>query len=301
MTPKVSIIILNWKGLEDTSECLKSLQKIDYNNYEVIVVDNNSEGEDVKVIKEKFGSFIKTVIVNNKNLGFSGGNNVGIKFALESNTDYILLLNNDTTVEPDFLSELVKKSNQSKNIGILTPMINYYSENDIIWCAGGYISKFRGSGFAYGYNKNFTAFKNDHFCDFASGCCMLIDRKVFEKVGLLDENYFLYLEDTDYCQRTINAGYKILYVGSSRIYHKVFSTTSKNNALLPIYYSTRNRLYFTKKNNGIYLFTIVLYLFFVFSIKAALNRFNEKFIAVTLQSFKDFFMNNMGQTNYFDN
>lgn len=301
MNPKVSIIILNWNGLNDTLECLESLIKVNYNNFRVVVVDNNSSNDDVEKLREQFDDFIDKIIVNDSNLGFSGGNNVGIKYALENGADYVLLLNNDTFVEPDFLSKLVEKDDQQKGIGILTPMITYYTEPEKIWSAGGNISNIKASGFTFGHNQKAAEYEFDKFCTFASGCCMLIKKEVLEDVGLLDENYFLYLEDTDFSYRTITTGYKILYVGSAKVYHKVFSTTGKESGLLPLYYSVRNRLYFAKKNFGITFYASFLYLLIVFSFKILfLNKFDKKMMEVVYFSFIDFLTNKMGRTTRFD-
>lgn len=296
VNPKVSIIIVNWNGLEDTLECLESLRKIDYNNYEIIVVDNNSSGDDVIVIEEKHGNFIKQIIINKNNLGFSGGNNVAIDSALKDNADVILLLNNDTIVEPNFLTNLVKASIEHPNAGILTPMINYYSNKSVIWSAGGKISKLKASGFSSGYNRDEKYFRMNDYCTFASGCCMYIKREVFEKIGLLDEKYFLYLEDTDFCYRTVKAGFKILYAGESLIYHKVQSTTAKQNSLLPVYYSLRNRLYFAKKNLGFFSYSSIMYLLFTFTIKILFFS-NERtnMLKTVYNSFHDFFIGKMGR------
>ncbi len=301
MFPKVSIILLNWNGIKDTSECLESLKKIDYPNFDVIVVDNNSDGNEAEEIKNKFGDFVSHVMVNIENLGFSGGNNVGIKQALENNSDYLLLLNNDTIVESDFLSKLISNKDFSDKIGVFTPMITYYNDKNTIWSAGGRINKIRASGITFWPNKNSENYILNKLCEFASGCCMLIKKEVIEKVGLLDEKYFLYLEDTDYCQRVISSGYKVLYVGSSRIYHKVFSTTAKANKLLPLYYSIRNRLYFAKKNLGLYFYPAFLYLILVFCIKFIYPyKISPNTLKVIIHSFKDFFKKNMGRTTIFD-
>jgi len=300
MSSKTSIIILNWNGLQDTLECLASLKNVTHANYEVIVVDNNSSGNDVEVIEEKYGDFIQKVIINEKNLGFSGGNNIGIKNALQDNPDYILLLNNDTVVEPDFLTKMIEESGNEKP-GIITPMITYFDDKEKIWSAGGSISKIKASGFTFGHNDYFKNHIYNKYCTFASGCCMLVKREVIEKVGLLDEDYFLYLEDTDYCQRVVDAGYKLLYVGSSRIYHKVFSTTARESNLLPLYYSIRNRLYFAKKNFGLYSYLSMAYLATVFITKLIFVLESKKEVwKIIKQSFKDYFNNNMGRTDIFD-
>ncbi|MBU1100659.1 MAG: glycosyltransferase family 2 protein [Bacteroidetes bacterium] len=296
MKPKISIIVLNWNGVADTSECIASLREIDYKNYEVIIVDNNSSGNDVDIIKEKYGDYVKEVIVNDDNYGFAGGNNVGIKYALNGDADLILLLNNDTIVEKNFLNELVAALNSDKDIGILTPMINYYSNKDTIWSAGGYISKIKASGFSSGTDMQQDSFVKNEFCSFASGCCLLIKREVFERIGLLDDKYFLYLEDTDFCYRTISAGFKVMYVSSSKIYHKVSSTTSRVFSSLPIYFSTRNRLYFAKKNLGLFFYISFIYLVITMAIKMAfVFKFNEEILKTVLSSFRDYFSKNMNK------
>lgn len=295
--PKVSIIILNWNGLKDTLECLESLSKIKYTNYEVIVVDNNSFGNDVEIIKNKFSGLLKEIIINDSNLGFSGGNNVAIQKVMQGDSDYLLLLNNDTIVEPDFLNKLIEKCGDSAEIGILTPMIKYYSNREVVWSSGGYISKFRASGFSYGLDKPSHLFEHDSYCTFASGCCLLIRREVVEKIGLLDERYFLYLEDADFCQRTISAGFKILYVGSSKIYHKVNSSTSKTVSQLPIYYVSRNRFYFARKLLGNYYYVFVPYMFISSIIKWLFAKSTKNNIAKfdVVKSFRAFKSGKMGR------
>ena len=124
--PKVSIIILNWNGLEDTIECLESLKKITHPNYEVIVVDNGSEGNDAQMLQERFGDYIH-IIRNDKNYGFAGGANIGMRYVLNNSAaDYVLLLNNDTVVDPEFLTELVKVAEADPAIGITGGKIYYY-------------------------------------------------------------------------------------------------------------------------------------------------------------------------------
>ncbi|MFA3784109.1 glycosyltransferase family 2 protein [Melioribacteraceae bacterium 4301-Me] len=296
MIPKVSIIVLNWNGLADTLECLQSVQKINYGNFDVILVDNNSSGNDVEVIMEKFGEFLKVIIVNDSNKGFAGGNNVGIRYALENNSDFVLLLNNDTIVEPDFLDKLIEQSTQLANIGILTPKIFYYTNRDQIWSAGGYISKIRASGFQRGFNKKGRNYYNiNKYCSFATGCCMLIKREVIEKVGLLDERFFLYLEDTDYCYRAINAGFKIRFVANSKIYHKVNTTTKMNGELLPLYYTIRNRLFFAKNRLGFWFYLFYLYLVVTMNIKIFISRNGTEIRKIYKLATNDFSNEMMGQ------
>ena len=301
--PKVNIVIVNWNGLEDTSELLKSLSKISYSNFFIVIVDNNSANDEAEKL-EKSGQAKTHIIKCKKNLGFAGGNNVGIKYSLEQKADYILLLNNDTRVNPDFLEILVNKYESTEKAGIVAPQINYYYEPNKIWTNGGKISMLRGSGFAYSNKLESKIDRIDKSVTFVSGCCMLIKHDVFLKIGMFDENYFLYTEDTDLCLRTIKAGYKIFVSPQSKIFHKVSSSTKNRNTALPLYYTTRNRLYFAKKNFSKIYFLTVTYILSAMILKSIYwfaSGKSKNVIAVT-KSFKDFSSGRMGKIkdeNYF--
>lgn len=295
--PKVNVVIVNWNGLEDTSVLLESLSKISYSNYFIVIVDNNSANDEAEKLENLCRGKVH-LIKCNENLGFAGGNNVGIKYSLEEKADYILLLNNDTTVQPDFLEILVNKFEVENQAGIIAPRINYYYKPEKIWSDGGYISRLRGSGFAYSEKFESEADSNEKVVSFVSGCCMLIKSEVFSKVGLFDENYFLYTEDTDLCLRTLNAGYKIIVSPKSKIFHKVGSSTKNRNRALPLYYTTRNRLFFAKKNYRSTYYVTSTYIFLSMLIKSIiwLATGKKKNIVAVRQAFKDFFHNRMGKT-----
>lgn len=292
--PKVSVIIVNYNGTKDTLECLKSLEKLLYENYEIIIVDNNSIESEKKLLETIMGQTKISLIFNNSNKGFAGGNNVGIQKAVENNAEFILLLNNDTIVKPNFLTELINKCSVSSQIGILTPKILYYSNPDLIWSAGGNISKIRSSGFPSCYEKKSDSCNSDKFCSFATGCCMLIRKEVINKIGLLDENYFLYLEDTDYSVRAIKAGFKIYYVSSSVIYHKVNAATAKDNYYLPLYYSIRNRLYFARNHLRFYYYTFLFYLLITLVIKIIFSNNKNNLFHICKMAIIDFLKDRMG-------
>ncbi len=272
-TPKVSIIILNWNGWQDTLECLDSLAKIDYPNYEVIAVDNGSKNDSVSRIKNYFDKnkiHNYRFIILDSNLGFSGGNNVGIKYALKNGADYILLLNNDTLVEPDFLSELVKIGESDKKIGLIGPKIYFYLSDKPprVWFAGGKINWLKTRGSHLNYNQIDEEYKilgsrSHQKTDYLTGCCLLIKREVIEKIGVLSEDYFLYYEDTDYCLRAQESGWQCAYAPGARIWHKI-SQSSKELSPAYIYYHTRNGLMLAKKHNSfgkiilVYLFGLYL-------------------------------------------
>jgi GT2 family glycosyltransferase len=245
--PRVSIIILNWNGLQDTMECLESLKKITYPNYEVIVVDNGSDGEDPGILRERFGDYVR-VIENDQNYGFSEGNNIGIRDALKRRTDYVLLLNNDTTVDMDFLTELVLVGESHSQIGLLGPKIYFYREPTRIWFAGGKIS-LRSPNSNRGQGQIDKGQFDQVICvDFLSGSCMIIRRNVLESVGLLDPIYFFGLEDIDISLRATQAGFCNVFVPASRIWHKVYRSGVKNRNIP--YYTSRNSLILARKHHG---------------------------------------------------
>jgi GT2 family glycosyltransferase len=258
---KVHIILLNWNNEEDTLECIESLEKINYDNYKIIIVDNGSKIESVLKIEKKYPEM--KIIKNKENLGFAGGNNIGIKYAIENGADYVLLLNNDTTVEKDFLEKLVEAGELNKKSGLLGLKINYYSEQNRIWFAGGKVNWIKNKGTHIGLDEfDNSQFKKTKEVDYLTGCCLLIKREVVEKIGVLEEDYFLYYEDTDFCLRAKNAGYKIIYIPKAKIYHKV-SRSTKPGSSSYIYYHTRNGLVMAKRT-GTILNKIILYLFCVF-------------------------------------
>ena len=243
---KVAIIILNYKNSKDTIECVESLEKIKYKNFEIIIVDNDSRDESIKTLRSYFkDKYI--VLESNKNGGFAYGNNVGIKYALDNGADYILLINNDTTVEKNFLDVLVETAEKDKNIGITTGLImNYYDRNKI-WYNGGEIDWNKFYGYHLNERGNFSTVEEIKEITFATGCLMLIKKEVFETVGLLPEEYFMYYEDVDFCVMVKNNGYKIIYNSKSKIYHKVSASSGEEESPFAIEWNTRNRMKFYKK------------------------------------------------------
>jgi GT2 family glycosyltransferase len=236
--PKVFIIVLNFNGKEVIKKCLSSLFKLDYPNFEVILVDNNSQDGSLEIAKSNFSkaNFIK----NSQNRGFSAGNNVGIKFALERMADYILIINSDTESEKDFLTKLVLAAEKDSEAGILSPVI-FGADMNKIWFSGGKIDWFRMKGIMEQDAKSEESYETEYL----SGCAMLVKAEVFQKIGLFDEDFFLYYEDTDFSFRAKRAGYKNLVVSSSWIYHFEKSEESKTNKL---YWLIISGLIFFQKN-----------------------------------------------------
>lgn len=243
---RLNIIILNWNGKKDTIECLNSIAKIDYPDYQVIVVDNGSTDGSPTVIKGMFPAI--TVLENKENLGFAGGNNVGIRFALNQGADYILLLNNDTIVEPDFLNTLIRVAETDERIGILGPKIYFFSDPSRFWHIGGKIDWRLGRASYRGYGQiDYGQLDMIEDVDYVTGCALLVKKDVFETVGLLDEQYFLYYEEIDFCIRAKKVGFRVVYVPEAKIWHKAFASSGGETAPIYVYYTTRNRLLFMRK------------------------------------------------------
>lgn len=244
--PLVYIILVNYNGYEDTIECVKSLEKVTYRSYKIIIVDNDSNDDSIDNFNRKLDDCI--IISSKENLGFAGGNNLGIKYALSNNADYILLLNNDTIVESEFLNNLVKLVEDDQSIGIVGGKIYYYDNPTIIWYAGGKLNSYTGKTKHIGINEmDRGQYDSIYETDYVTGCMMLVSRQAIEKAGLMDENYFLYYEETDWNIRIKNNGFKIMYTPYARIYHKISASTKKINDVVGYYYD-RNGNYFIHKN-----------------------------------------------------
>ena len=222
--PKVEIIILNYNGRDDTIECLESLDRITYENFHITIIDNGSADNLGPVVREKFSGV--RYIYSPENLRFAGGNNLALRKALEESCDYVLLLNNDTVAEPDFLDKLVETGESSGEIGLVGAKMYYYDPPNVIWFAGGKMDV----RFAYMRHLGIGQ-KDDGSLDtpqemtFLNGACLLIKSEVLRKAGLLDEDYFLYGEDQDYCLRAQRAGFRLYYQPAARIRHKVSRST----------------------------------------------------------------------------
>jgi GT2 family glycosyltransferase len=248
---RVAIVILNWNGYKDTKECLDSLKKIDYSNYEIIVVDNGSIDGSAEKIEREF-PYVK-LIRNSDNLGFAEGNNVGIREAMKGSPDYVLLLNNDVIVDKGFLSELIDVAEKDPSIGIVGPKIYYYDEPDRIWLLGTKIELIRNKLIGY---REVDKGQYDRIMEFDTmiGACFLIKRSVIAKIGFLDPDYFLKEEETDFSIRAGDAGFKNIYVPTSKVWHKVASATQGEDSPYNLYYASRNLLLMYKKNHRLTLF-----------------------------------------------
>ncbi|HEX8932131.1 MAG TPA: glycosyltransferase family 2 protein [Patescibacteria group bacterium] len=218
--PKVGIITVNYNNYEDTANCVTSLGVLDSSltDNHIYVVDNGSG----KTVLQKIKKIKKIILISSKeNLGFAGGNNLGIKKALADGCDYVFLINNDAMVtDPETIYKLVLK-----NKGISAPVVKFQRGGEDVFDYGGRVDK------VFGRNTHYESpFLLDDFyptADYYSGVCLLINSKVFKKVGYLDESYFLYYEDADFCLKAKSAGYKLTLCPEVTILHKLSSSTNK--------------------------------------------------------------------------
>jgi GT2 family glycosyltransferase len=262
MRPCVTIITINYNQVEHTCELLASLEKTTYPNKEIIVVDNGSEENPEQLIRRNFPSV--KVIVSPENLGFAGGNNLGI---VASHGKYLLFLNNDTEVDPGFLEPLVDMFEANPDAGAASSKILYYNSDETIQYAGsGSIDHFTGRSKRIGWMERDNGQYDDlRETNLAHGAAMMVPRTIIDKVGMMPEFFFLYYEEVDWCESIKKAGYKIFYVPASKVYHKESMSIGKES-VLKTYYLTRNRLLYMRRNtSGLKKITWILF-FLIFSI-----------------------------------
>lgn len=249
-SPLAAIIVLTWNQRQLTLDCLASLAQLTYpaERLLLIVVDNGSADGTAQAIREHYPDVV--VLENGDNLGFAEGNNVGIRYAMEHSADYVMLLNNDTVVDPDMLSGLIAVGEATPSVGIVTPKIYYYDEPERIWCAGASIDWHTGG------SRRLQAEQIDakqetepYIVDFASGCAICLKRAVIEKIGVLDVRFFIYYEETDWCVRANKAGWPTLYVPTAYLWHKVSAAMGTTSPATD-YYMNRNVLLFLAKHQG---------------------------------------------------
>jgi GT2 family glycosyltransferase len=224
-TSRVSCIVLNWNGWNDTVRCLAAIKESAFRNLQVIVVDNKSTDDSVEQIKTAHPDTL--VIEAAANLGFAGGNNLGIRHALADGADYIWLLNNDTLPTPEALSELVEKAVSDLGIGAVAS-VSYYcdSPSRVEAWAGAQVNLW------IGYGRNSTEPRPDNWFHSLNGTSLLISRACLKDAGLLDEGFFLYWEDTEFCLRLRKRGWRIAAAPKSVVFHRVNGSTGGNKVIL---------------------------------------------------------------------
>jgi GT2 family glycosyltransferase len=278
--PLVSLITVNYNGLIYTRAFLKSLEKVTYPNYEVWVVDNASS-ESIAPLQQEFPQV--KFILSKENLGFAGGNNLAIQ---EANGKYYFLLNNDTEPEPHFLEPIVQLMESNPNIGVASSKLKYFNQPDTLQFAGSKgINMYTGRGFSIGYmDKDKEQYHQNYRSELAHGAAMLISKAALEKIGLMAELYFLYYEETDFCERVKRAGFEIWYCGGSVVLHKESMSVGKESAL-KTYYLTRNRLIYTRRNAKGFQKLAALLFFFIFSFPKGIFKYLIRKDFILLRAF----------------
>ncbi|SFQ51471.1 glycosyltransferase family 2 protein [Parafilimonas terrae] len=284
---KVGLVTITFNGESVVEDFITSVNKQDYLNFSLYVIDNNSSDKSVSLIESNSTINDLKVIKNSFNNGVAGGNNQGIKQALKDGCEYVILINNDTIFEDTLISKLVQAS-KAKGYDVVVPKMMYFSNPEIIWFAGGFLDKNNGySNCHVGMKEKDVGQYHDCEITYAPTCCALIHRSVFEDIGLMDEKYFVYFDDTDFWYRMLKNGkHKMLYINDVFFLHKEGSLTkSKSGTFIKFKFgdfiirqTTRNKVYYLRKQKTvlayahIIIFWIRLNLRFLFS-----GKYNRNF------------------------
>ncbi len=244
----VWVLVLNWNNWQVTLECLTSLESLEYDNFKALVLDNGSTDDSVSRIRERFPEM--EIIELGANLGFAGGNNLGIRAALEGGADYVWLLNNDATVDPMALRAMVQRAEADAKIGAVGSAVYYSAEPERLqaW-GGGYIK------FWLGEPRHFLKPVADEKIQFLTGASLLLRRPALESVGMLDEGFFMYFEDADLCFRLRRRGWRLAVAGDAKVWHRVSATAGKKSVLSDVAF-TRSAIRFFQRNSPAPLISI---------------------------------------------
>jgi GT2 family glycosyltransferase len=242
--PLVSVISVNYNQAQLTCDMVASLLRTTYPRLEIIVVDNASPTDNPDLITQQYPQV--KLIKSAQNLGFAGGNNLGIA---EAKGEYLLFLNNDTEVDPGFLEPLVQLFQQNPQVGIASPKIIFHGTDNVIQYAGSLgVNSWTGRSVTVGMGEtDHGQYNQSHPTQLADGAAMMVPRRVIEAVGMMPEVYFLYYEELDWCELIKRAGYTCHYVAEATIYHKESMSVGKSS-VLKTYYMNRNRLLYIRRN-----------------------------------------------------
>lgn len=241
--PLVSVVVLNWNGADDTLACLDSLAALTYANFNVVLVDNGSSDASTTRLRAHAAPYPLTLIETGRNLGYAGGNNVGTRHALEHGADFVLVLNNDTTVAPDLLERLLDSAQRNPDAGVFSARILYFDEPTRVWFDGARWNpsnlqlEWPGQG-----EEESSLGTADHETDYACGAALFFRSGVARQIGLLDEAFFLVWEEVDWGFRAREAGWRNLVVPAARVWHKIGVSFGSESSPLRTYFSIRNEL-----------------------------------------------------------
>ncbi len=266
---KVFIIVLNYNNAEDTIECLDSL-KFFYEEYQVVLVDNNSNSDCINKLEKNVSHHIK-FIKNSENLGYAEGNNVGIRYAIENNAQIIVILNNDVIVNPESFKSSIATIERDREIAVIGPTILEYGKK-IIQSAGADIDYYKVTSKLIKHGEDYLPKKQLIECDYVGGACMIFRAELISEIGYIPTDYFLFFEETEWCVKALNAGYKVVCNLDSYVMHKGSATIKKTSGMSR-YYLERNRARFIVKNapNHFVKFFSLVFLFLKAIIKGVVR------------------------------
>jgi len=247
--PSVWVVVLNWNGLSDTLACVESLRELHYAERRVIVVDNGSTDGSVDALRTASSRLGIEIIETGKNLGYAGGNNLGIRHALDHGADFVLILNNDTTVDPMLLDELVGAAERDPATGCFGPWIFYMQDPDRIWFSRSEWEPAASAFTARGKGRLASELQNETTStEYVCGAALFFRAAVARQIGLLDERFFLVYEDADWCFRARRAGLGCVMVPTARVWHKIGTSFGSEASPLRGYFSSRNKMLWAEKN-----------------------------------------------------
>jgi hypothetical protein len=243
MTPGVLIVVLTYNGIADTLVCLESLRRLSYPRVDVLIVDNASQDGTPSIVRERFPEV--SIVETGANLGFAGGNNAGLRYAIEHGYDFALLLNNDTEVAPNLIDAMVTAA-LDPEVGIVGSKIYYHDRPDTFWSTGGTLDWRTGRSFMRGIDEvDRGQYDVPAEVDFVTGCALLVRREAMQQAGLIDERFGMYYEETEWCVRIGRAGWRIVYTPNGRLWHKIKVAQQDQSPRIG-YYMARNRLLFLR-------------------------------------------------------
>lgn len=294
--PKIGLVTVLYNGIEVLQGFFESLAKQTYKNYILYVIDNSPNEDALNEAKRLADSYNipAEFVYNNANLGVAKGNNQGIEKALYDGCTHVLLINNDVEFEEELMEKLIQGLNEN-NCEMIVPKMYYFDEPNKIWCAGGEFRKWYGYHTRH-FGENETdkgQFDEIKKIDYAPTCCMLIKSEVFHKIGYMDEKYFVYSDDADFCYRALNQNVKLYYLPSGKLWHKVSTSTGGSQSDFSIFYANRNLLFFCFKNTlwWYHIYAIIFYQFKYF-VKLLVGKFSiSQYKLAQKAFFKSFFMN----------
>jgi GT2 family glycosyltransferase len=282
--PLVYITVLNWNGTADTLECLEALKALTYPEYRILIIDNGSAEPCTAAVAERFPDV--EVIELPTNLGFAGGNNFGMRLALERGAEYVWLLNNDTVVEPDALTALAHAAETGERVGLVGSKILFFRQDGLIDHAGGFIApwRFGGAGHIGLGERDQGQYDETRPVDYVSGCSLLARREMIEETGFLDEQYFAYWEDVDWCTRAQQGGWNAVYAPGSVVHHKGGRETEISP--LRFYLAARNTLRYMAKYRARFL-PVVLPWWTAAYLAGPVKRMHPGHLAMGLRALRD--------------